>query len=632
VCGIGGWLGRGNLDPDTSGRMMAALRHRGPDATGCRSWPEATLVHARLSIIDLASTGAQPMGNEDGTVWIVFNGEIYNHREHRRRLEAKGHVFRGHSDSEILPHLYEEEGADMVAALRGMFAFALYDSRRRRLLLARDRFGIKPLFYASGAGRLGFASEINALRVLPGIDDRPDRQAIYDFAALTYIPAPQTFYSGIRSLEPGELLEAELDGELVQWAVRHYHRWTIAPDSSLTLDEAIDRADRLLEKAVQSQLESDVPLGSLLSGGIDSSLVSEAAQRGIPGGVKTFNVSFADSGYDETWAALEVARSIGSQHQTLRMDSMPGSWEHVTGVLRHSGQPFADTSIFAVGGISHLMRQHVTVALSGDGGDEAFGGYESYLRIQKIVSWQSLPLAARRAGVLGARALARMGVTSESLPQRIRELSEADDVEILETLQCWVRAEERAQLSRAEGLLPVRRLFEPQWEYRLPRKASRLERLSAHNTEINVRLRLPNDYLFKVDMAAMRSGLEVRVPFLDEDLFDFGMTLPHRLRVDGVLCKRVLREIAGRRLPSAVAKKPKMGFSIPVDSWVTAEFKSRLRDHLLGASSKLSEYFRPEVYRPMVEAFCDGRGWPGVSRAGLYHRVIVLLATQIALE
>jgi asparagine synthase (glutamine-hydrolysing) len=632
VCGIAGWLGRGEPDPDLAARMMAALRHRGPDATGCRSWPEAALVHTRLSIIDLASTGAQPMGNEDGTVWIVFNGEIYNHREHRQRLEARGHVFRGHSDAEILPHLYEEEGANLVAVLRGMFAFAIYDSRRRRLLLARDRFGIKPLFYTADAGRLGFASEINALRLLPGVDDRPDRQAIYDFAALTYIPAPQTFYAGIRSLEPGELLEAEFDGEAVEWTVRRYHRWSIAPDPSLTLDGAIDRADRLLEKAVQSQLESDVPLGSLLSGGIDSSLVSEAAQRGVPGGVKTFNVSFADSAYDETWAALEVARSIGSQHQTLHMDAMPGSWEHVTGLLRHAGQPFADTSIFAVSSISRLMRKHVTVALSGDGGDEAFGGYESYLRIQKILTWQSLPVAARRAGVLGARALARMAVMSERLPQRIRELSEADDVGILDTLQCWVRADERAQLSRADGLLPVRRLFEPQWEYRFPRKASRLERLSAHNTEINVRLRLPNDYLFKVDMASMRDGLEVRVPFLDEDLFDFGMTLPHRLRVDGALCKRVLREIAGRRLPAAVARKPKMGFSIPVDSWVTAEFKSRLRDYLLGPSSKLPEYFWPDVYRPMVEAFCDGRGWPEVSRAGLYHRVIVLLATQIALE
>ena len=632
MCGIAGWLGRGEPDPDLAARMMAALRHRGPDATGCRSWPEAALVHTRLSIIDLASTGAQPMGNENGTVWIVFNGEIYNHREHRQRLEARGHVFRGHSDAEILPHLYEEEGADLFAGLRGMFAIAIYDSQRRRLLLGRDRFGIKPLFYAADAGHLGFASEINALRLLPWVDDRPDRQAIYDFAALTYIPAPQTFYAGIRSLEPGELLEAEFDGEAVEWTVRRYHRWSIAPDQSLTLDGAIDRADRLLEKAVQSQLESDVPLGSLLSGGIDSSLVSEAAQRGVPGGVKTFNVSFADSAYDETWAALEVARSIGSQHQTLHMDAMPGSWEHVTGLLRHAGQPFADTSIFAVSGISHLMRKHVTVALSGDGGDEAFGGYESYLRIQKILTWQSLPVAARRAGVLGARALARMAVMSERLPQRIRELSEADDVGILDTLQCWVRADERAQLSRADGLLPVRRLFEPQWEYRFPRKASRLERLSAHNTEINVRLRLPNDYLFKVDMASMRDGLEVRVPFLDEDLFDFGMTLPHRLRVHGALCKRVLREIAGRRLPAAVARKPKMGFSIPVDSWVTAEFKSRLRDYLLGPSSKLSEYFWPDVYRPMVEAFCDGRGWPGVSRAGLYHRVIVLLATQIALE
>src|SRR5919108_5649350 len=217
MCGIAGWLGT-MLDSEShAARMGRALRHRGPDGYGIESWSEATLIHTRLSIIDLSPTGAQPMANEDGTVWTVFNGEIYNHLELRRQLEARGHVFKGHSDTEVLPHLYEEEGAGFVSKLCGMFALAIYDTRTRTLLLARDRFGIKPLFYAPATERFMFASEIRALLELPGIDDRPDRQAISDFAALHYIPAPETFYTGIRALQPAEMLEARLDEDRVTW-------------------------------------------------------------------------------------------------------------------------------------------------------------------------------------------------------------------------------------------------------------------------------------------------------------------------------------------------------------------------------------------------------------------------------
>src|SRR5262249_61680359 len=211
MCGIAGWLGKVINGEVVAGRMVKTLRHRGPDAHGIRSWPETSLHHRRLSIIDLTPAGAQPMANEDETVWTVFNGEIYNHQDIRRELETKGHVFKGHSDTEVLPHLYEEEGSAFVTKLRGMFALAVYDTRTRTLMLARDRFGIKPLFYAPGSNWLAFASEIRALLKLPGIDDRPDRQAIYDFAALFYIPAPETFYAGIRALQPGELLEAQLE-------------------------------------------------------------------------------------------------------------------------------------------------------------------------------------------------------------------------------------------------------------------------------------------------------------------------------------------------------------------------------------------------------------------------------------
>ena len=270
------------------------------------------------------------MANEDGTVWTVFNGEIYNHRELRHDLEKRGHIFKGHSDTEVLPHLYEEDGVELVSKLRGMFAIAIYDTRSRTLILARDRFGIKPLFYAPGKERLAFASEIRALLELPGIDTTPDRQAIYDFAALFFIPAPETFYRGIRALQPGEMLEARLDADRVSWTTRTYHQWSITPDPALTLEQATDRVDALLTNAVRCQMESDVPLGTLLSGGIDSSLVSAAAQEALNGGLRTFNVRFSDNGYDETWAAVEAAKHIGSCHETLEIEDNQGTWEHVT--------------------------------------------------------------------------------------------------------------------------------------------------------------------------------------------------------------------------------------------------------------------------------------------------------------
>src|SRR5215471_18540353 len=262
MCGIAGWLGAlpENQGKDYGRCMAEALRHRGPNAQGIRSWPGATLVHTRLSIIDLSPGGAQPMANEDGSVWTVFNGEIYNHHELRRNLEAHGHIFRGRSDTEVLPHLYEEEGLDFVNRVRGMFAIAIYDTRSQTLILTRDRFGIKPLFYAPAKERLAFASEIKALLELPGVDTRPDRQAIYDFAALAYIPAPETFYTGIRTLQPGEVLEARLHGDELSWKKQEYHNWTISTDHGMTLEQAADRADELVTAAVQRQLESEVPI------------------------------------------------------------------------------------------------------------------------------------------------------------------------------------------------------------------------------------------------------------------------------------------------------------------------------------------------------------------------------------
>ncbi len=634
MCGIAGWIGTSSQNASDQALTLArALQHRGPDAQGIQLFPCGGLVHRRLSIIDLSETGAQPMSNEDGTIWTVFNGELFNHHEIHNELVAKGHVFRGRSDTEIIPHLYEEMGSAFVGRLRGMFTVAVYDTCKQTLLLARDWFGIKPLFYSSAARQLAFASEINALRHLAGVDTRPNRQAIYDYAALLYIPAPQTFFQGIYALQPGEILEARMDNDRPVWQTRFYYKWSITPDFDLSLERASDQAEELIRCAVAQQLESDVPLGSLLSGGIDSSLVSAYAQDALPHPVHTFNVRFADEQYDETWAAVAVANHIHSQHQTLDMDSTPGSWDYITGLLRHAGQPFADTSLFAVNIVSQLMRQHVTVALSGDGGDEGFGGYDLYQRAPLLSRLSKIPAAARQLGLrTGATAFATLNGANRNRSYRMREFAEArDPTGMVQMLFVWIREQEHRALCRDTDLLPVRRHFEQQWSHNLPAHASTTERISAYMTEINTRLLLPNDFLFKVDIASMKHGLEVRVPMLDENLFAFGISLPHALKTQEKTGKIVLRSVARRRLPQQVVDKPKWGFGIPVDKWVNADFKEKLRDTLLGTDSKLAEYFNPAVYKPYVEAFSEGRLVPGISRMGLYQRVIMLLSLQLAL-
>jgi asparagine synthase (glutamine-hydrolysing) len=634
MCGIAGLFGKEALDAGVGERVLEALRHRGPDGNASKTWPEATLLHTRLRIIDLSPTGDQPMSNEDGTVWTVFNGEIYNHHELQAELEKRGHRFRGRADTEVLPHLYEEYGDAMFAHLRGMFGIAILDLRQRRLLLARDRFGIKPLFYSAGGGAVVFASEMNALREFPGVDLTPDPQAIADFAGLLFVPAPHTIHRGVSALSPGEFIDCRLgNDERVSVARRRFHEFTSEPNQDLTLDQALDDVDTLVEKAVVRQLESDVPLGSLLSGGIDSSLVSLYSRRNVEGDLLTFNVRFPDAEYDETPAAQTVAHAIGSRHQTLEMDGQGGTWEAVTSLMRSVGQPFADTSLFAVDRIAAAMRRHVTVALSGDGGDEGFGGYDVYWQIAAVNGLRRAPAFFWRAGAPFVAPLARFGVVRPTLARRMRDLAGADDTGILQTFFSWLGERElRALTGPLDGVEPLRRLFEPHWRHSLGRSVSPLERLSAHAVELNMRLILANDYLPKVDTGSMRHSLEVRVPMLDEDLIAFGLTLPHALRVEGRKGKRLLRALAGRHLPASIAARPKQGFSVPVDRWVDDSFRVTLRDSLLDSGSPVGDYFVRRVYTPWVDAFCRGRTLPGLSREGLYQRVMMLLALDLALR
>lgn len=631
MCGIAGWIGEVEEPQRLASGLADRLRHRGPDGARWKCWEHAGLVHTRLSVIDLSDAASQPMSDDLGRIWSVFNGEIYNHRWLRRLLEAGDHSFRSRSDGEVIPHLHRDYGPAFAERLRGMFACASYDPSTRTLLLARDRFGVKPLFYAATPARLVFASEINALSPVPDVDLAPDAQAISDYLALFFVPAPQTFHRGIRALRPGHLLTATWRDGRVETRVAPFHAWTVAPRRSVSLRAATDRAAELLDAAVARQLESDVPLGSLLSGGIDSSLISAAAQKAA-GNLRTFTVRFPDASHDESDAARTVSDHIGSRHDVLDFEAGAGTWDAVTSLLRHAGQPFADTSLFGVHAVCRAMRQHVTVALAGDGGDEVFGGYPAYHQLARLLRVTALPAPVTRFGALLLTAPARAGTVPAQLPARLRLLAGADDVSIVEALRCWVRVDEHERLSRIRGVEPVRRHFEPAWSRELPRGASALERVSALLTEVDIRLVLPDDMLFKVDIASMREGLEVRVPMLDEQLVDFGLTLPHALKAGGGEAKRVLRAVAARRLPRTIARRPKHGFTVPVDRWVTPGLRMRIHDALTDARSPLADYVNPREYLPWVTAFRQGGGMPGISREGLYNRIVMLLALALFLQ
>ncbi|RPH36593.1 asparagine synthase, partial [bacterium] len=432
-----------------------------------------------------------------------------------------------------------------------------------------------------------------------------------------------------RSLEPGAVLKAALTPHGLESKTEAYHRWSITPDEQITMEESTERVLELLHQAVGSQLESDVPLGALLSGGIDSSLVSAAAAKGGSSRLRTFNIRFTGNRYDETPMAVEVSKHIGSQHETVDIVDSGGTWDNITGLLRHCGQPFADTSVFAVNAICRAMRRHVTVALSGDGGDEGFGGYNVFSQLGTFYEAGRLPRWLTRSALSGLTAAGGFAPRVGRIARRLRSFPGADPVTVMETLHCWVHGEELERLCRPLEASPIRRHFERQWEHSIPPGAPGVEELSALATEVRTRLFLPNDYLFKVDVASMREGLEVRVPFLDEDLFAYALRLPHRLKADRRRSKKVLRTIASRVLPEAVATHPKHGFDMPVREWVDEQFKECLRESI--SASCLPEYFDASVYQPWVDAFCNGKVIPGMSDQGLSQRVIMLLSAHLAL-
>jgi asparagine synthase (glutamine-hydrolysing) len=608
----------------------ALLAHRGPDGRGHHLDPRCELVHRRLALLDLSPTGAQPMGNEDGNVQVVFNGEIYNHRELRSELQARGHVFRGTSDTEVLVHLYEEYGDGMAVRLRGMFAFAIFDRARTRVLLARDRFGIKPLFWATHAGQWVFASEIKAILALQGFRAELDRQACYDFLGLSYIPEPATGYANIFALEKGTTLTLDERGP----RSTTFALVTAAAGSQEPRAELARKAEALLSAAVERQSVADVPVAALLSGGIDSSLVVAAHARSSTRSIKTFNVGFPDREHDETAMALATARRYRTKHHTIRLEQDDITPDSIFGLLRHFDQPFADPSLVPTYAVARAVRQHgIICTLTGDGGDESFGGYPEFWRAQRLAQLMASPewVLATAGGI--ARPLA--GWTRDRGRQALKAVQlaragRASPPTLLAGLCSYLSEAEKEDLvqpvARAE-LQPVDRHFGNPYA-----AGADIEALSHQMTINHFDLSLPSDMLRKVDMMSMRAGIEVRVPMLDEGLVDLALSLPHRMKTDGRTGKLVLRDVAAKWLPPEVASHPKHGFTMPLDVMVRREFHEALGDLLGTDDSRTGAFLRGDLIRDWLRQFraaATGATAGSISREGLYRRVFILLALEL---
>lgn len=630
MCGIAGRFDAVALaeDAEWGARADRLLAHRGPDGRGEFRDARCELVHRRLAIVDLSDAGSQPMTNEDGTVQLVFNGEIYNHRPLRADLESRGHRFRGSADTEVVVHLYEEMGERLVERLRGMFAFAIYDRRRGTMLLTRDRFGIKPLFYARMGTEWAFASEIKAILALSRFTPELDHQACYDFLGLGYVPEPATGFANVQTVPKGSVLVLDANGER---SVR-FAELRARPLPGGTLDGAVDSVGEALERAVKVQSVADVPVAALLSGGIDSSLVVAAYCRSTGTAPATFNVRFPDASYDETPLARAVAQRYGTTHRTIDIADSDLTPESVLDLLGQFDQPFADTSMIPTYWVSRAIREAgIKCTLSGDGGDEAFGGYAAFWRANILTRLMALPGGVRR--LIGGAGSALTGMTRDTGRQlakavELAERGKSDFAGLLAGMSNYISEEQKRDLLASgarEQLRPADRLFGGNG-------GGDLEALSRRITESFLDVGLPSDMLRKVDMMSMRNSLEVRVPLLDEEVVALGLGLSHRLKTDGRRGKLVLRELATRWLPAEVAAHPKHGFGIPLDVMVTDRFHGMLADYLLAPGSRIRSFVNMPLARQWLLNFRGARNGhrPGaMSREGLYQRIFILLSLEL---
>ncbi len=609
MCGIYGKVrfdGR-DASADDAARACAALRHRGPDDSGVHAAGPACLGHARLSVIDLSPLGRQPMANEDGTVWIVFNGEIYNFPDLRPGLEGKGHRFRSRTDTEAVLHLYEEEGTSCVERLRGMFAFAIWDAKSGALFLARDRVGKKPLFYHSGKDAFSFCSELAPLVSDPEIPAAIDLEGIHHYLTYQSVPAPFTAYRGIRKLPPGHrMLVRDGRGE-----PRRYWKLSFAP--KFPADTPARRAsleDALLEKvreAVRVRLASDVPLGALLSGGVDSSGVvalMAGETRGSP--VRTFSVGFREKEFDELAHAREVAALFGTDHRefTLRPDML----SVLPLLVERFGEPFADAAAIPTYFISKVAREHVTVALCGDGGDESFAGYHRYKLNALLRGMDAVPgplsrgilrllnLVPHSPNVRSPLWIAKRTFQFLSLDPARRSLRFLGHFDNALKASLYTPEHAEAVAGIDSDAIYLSRFAETD-----------ADNLLDATLYADIHTYLPDTLLPKVDVTSMANSLELRSPLLDHELMEFAARLPADMKLRRLTTKYALKKVFGRLLPARLLSRPKMGFGVPLGHWFRTDLKEMVRETLLSKRAIGRGYFREETIRRILDEQADNR-------------------------
>lgn len=601
--------------------MCDAIRHRGPDDEGLVSLPldeharagapSAVLGSRRLSIIDVEG-GHQPISNEDRSVWVVFNGEIYNFADLRERLQRAGHRFATRSDTECLVHLYEDLGDRFVAELDGMFALALWDDRAKRLILARDRFGKKPLLYAEHGGRFWFGSEFQALLVDPDIRRELDCAALDEYLAFMSVPAPSTIYRQIRKVPPGHALVRERGGS------RLWRYWSLAyaPKLRIGRQEAIAELRRLLTDAVRKRLVSEVPLGAFLSGGVDSSGVVAIMAQLMNRPVKTFSIGFDEEPYNELPHANAVAVRYATEHHEFKV--RPHAVEVLPTLVRHYGEPYADSSAIPSFYLARLTRQHVTVALNGDGGDEMFAGYGWHLAARLVGSWQRLPMPVRR-GIEGlAAAAAPLSAGRRSIVTRAARFLAGAGRGRAAQYRAWLSvfsADLRAELYQSApppASDPLDEMFAA---------TSALDAVDAM-LAADVAWYLPTDLLVKMDIATMANSLEARSPFLDTRLAEFAAVLPSEWKLRGITSKYLLKSALADLVPAANLHRRKQGFAVPIGTWFRGELREFLADHVLSATFNARGLFRPDVVRRL---FDDHQA----SRADYSHHLWTLLMLEL---
>ena len=594
MCGIAGILSLGEkpVDQDEVQAMCDAMVHRGPNDSGYYVATGIALGMRRLSIIDL-ETGHQPVHNEDGSVWVVFNGEIYNFKQLRTSLLRQGHRFYTETDTEVIVHLYEQYGDSCVEKLRGMFAFAVWDDRQKKLLLARDRLGVKPLFYSTTGGRVAFGSELKVLLQLPEIDRRLNWTSVNHLFSAMCTPASESIVDGVHKLKPGHILTAS-----ARHGIRVHEYWDVdfEPDYGKSDEFFIERLRDLLEESVRLRLIADVPLGAFLSGGIDSSAVVATMARISSAPVRTFSIGFSDPDYNELDYARQVATQFGTEHHELVIE--PNVLEVIDDIAWYLDEPFGDSSAIPTYMVSKLAAENVTVVLSGDGGDELFAGYDRYLVERRERKYAMIPAPIRKTAGLIGRAM-REGMTGRNflLHLAIDGPARYLDANVL------FRERDKARLFETDV---YRQIQGEDWQD-VWRGISPGSHWLSSLQYADIKSYLPNDILTKVDRMSMAHSIEAREPLLDHKLVEFAATIPPELKMKGETTKYIFKRAMEGVLPNEILHRPKRGFAVPLSRWFRGQLGPFVRDLLLSRSSLERGIFRKSYIERLIEMNDRGR-------------------------